>query len=104
MTFALRYLPLFETDLAETADYIAHVLLNPQAASDLVDATEAAILRRLAAPDGYAPFASTKHRDHPYYTIPVKNYGALKTRCGLLVVFGDCLGCVWSGCGPGAGR
>jgi len=82
VTYQLHYLPLFEADLAETVGYIAHVLLNPQAASDLVDATEAAILRRLAAPDGYAPFGSAKHRNHPYYTIPVKNYLVFYTLIG----------------------
>ena len=43
--YHLRYLPQFHKDLKETALYISAVLLNPDAADDLVDAVEQAILK-----------------------------------------------------------
>ena len=49
-SYRLRYLPLFYTDLEEKVTqeekvtYIADKLRNPQAANDLLDAVEAAIL------------------------------------------------------------
>ena len=47
--YRLRILQLFESDLNETADYIAYKLQNPIAANDLIDATETAIYERLPA-------------------------------------------------------
>ena len=41
--YRLRYLPLFEQDLAQAVAYIADVLKNPDAARRLVDDVEAAI-------------------------------------------------------------
>ena len=70
----LRILPLFEEKLQETADYIAFRLQNPIAAEAFVDAVEAAIYERLKAPEAFAPYNSKKHREYPYYMIPVKNY------------------------------
>ena len=45
--YQLRYLPRFYEDLKEHTQYILNVLLNPQAAADLIDAVEKAILDRL---------------------------------------------------------
>ena len=72
--YRLRYLPLFEQDLERTASYIANVLRNPDAAFNLVDDVEAAILERLDYPLSFEPYPSTKKRKYPYYRIYVKNY------------------------------
>lgn len=42
--YKLRYLPLFYEDLDEKVTYIVDELKNPQAANDLLDKVEAAIL------------------------------------------------------------
>ena len=72
--FKLRYLPLFRSDLAEIAGYIALQLHNPAAADKLVDAVEAAILERAACADAFEPYQSRRKRSNPYYRIYVKNY------------------------------
>lgn len=72
--FELRYLPLFRSDLAEIAGYIALHLNNPSAAEAFVNDVEAAILERLKCADAFEPFRSKKERAHPYYRIYVKNY------------------------------
>lgn len=45
--YQLRYLPIFETDLLSTVNYITNVLKNEDAAHRLVDDIESAILKRL---------------------------------------------------------
>ena len=72
--YRLRYLPLFEQDLERAVLYIANVLRNPDAAFNLVDDVEAAILERLDYPLSFEPYPSTKKRKYPYYRIYVKNY------------------------------
>ena len=72
--YRLRYLPLFEQDLERTVSYIANVLRNPDAAFNLLDDVEAAILERLDYPLSFEPYPSTKKRKYPYYRIYVKNY------------------------------
>lgn len=72
--YKLRYLPIFEQDLYEAADYIANQLKNPQAAENLINLTEAAIRKRLEHPLSFEPYASAKERLHPYYRIYVHNY------------------------------
>ena len=72
--YRLRYLPLFEQDLERAVLYIANVLRNPDAAFNLVDDVEAAILARLDLPLSFEPYPSTKKRKYPYYRIYVKNY------------------------------
>ena len=72
--FELRYLPLFRSDLAEIVGYIALRLHNPDAASALVDAVEAAIMERTTCADAFEPYPSKRERQHPYYRIYVKNY------------------------------
>ena len=44
--YILRYLPLFYEELEEKVVYIAEKLMNPQAANDLLDMVETAILER----------------------------------------------------------
>ena len=72
--YEIRYLPLFENDLAEAVLYIADVLKNEAAAKKLIDDTEAAILKRAKAPLSFAPYPSSKRREHRYYRINVGNF------------------------------
>ena len=72
--FDLRYLPLFERDLAAAHDYIAFTLQNPAAALRLVEDTEKAIVQRLDNPLGFAPYRSLRARKQPYYRINIRNF------------------------------
>ena len=81
--FTLRYLPLFEQDLATARDYIALNLKNPSAALRLVEDTERAILKRLADPLGFEPHRSIRDRRLPYYRINIRNYAVF------YVIIGD---------------
>lgn len=54
--YKLSFLPLFEQDLNEIADYITANLQNPSAAERLVDDIEATVYKRLEAPLSFAPF------------------------------------------------
>ena len=51
--YILRYLPLFYEELEEKVVYIAEKLKNTQAANDLLDLVEAAILERLPDSRGF---------------------------------------------------
>ena len=51
VTYTLRYLPLFYSDLEEHVLYIAENLHNKDAANELINEVEAAILERTATPD-----------------------------------------------------
>lgn len=72
--YQLRYLPQFYQDLKQHTDYIANHLQNPQAASDLIDAVEAAILERQPNAEAFEQYHSRKERRYPYYRIYVNNY------------------------------
>lgn len=72
--YSLEFLPLFEEDLNEIVDYIAVHLNNPMAAFHLVDDVQAAIRERLACPEAFEPFPSTRNRQNPYYRIYVRNF------------------------------
>ena len=72
--YPLRYLPQFQKDLTHHTQYIANKLQNPQAATDLIDATANAILERLPNAEAFEPYHSRKERRYPYYRIYVKNY------------------------------
>ncbi|MDR1029057.1 MAG: type II toxin-antitoxin system RelE/ParE family toxin [Clostridiales Family XIII bacterium] len=72
--FLLRYLPLFEEDLAAARDYIALNLQNPKAALRLIEDTEKAICNRLENPLIYAPYFSLKDRRQPYYRINIRKF------------------------------
>jgi plasmid stabilization system protein ParE len=72
--YTLRYLPIFEQDMAEVRDYISQKLQNPAAALRLVEDTEKAILKRLDNPLGFEPYHSVRDRKQPYYRINVRNY------------------------------
>ena len=73
-SYQLRYLPIFETDLLSTVNYITYVLKNEDAAHRLVDDIESAILKRLENPLAFEPYRSAKRREYPYYRIYVRNY------------------------------
>lgn len=73
-SYQLRYLPIFETDLLSTVNYITNVLKNEDAAHWLVDDIESAILKRLENPLAFEPYRSAKMREYPYYRIYVRNY------------------------------
>lgn len=66
-SYQLRYLPIFETDLLSTVNYITNVLKNEDAAHRLVDDIESAILKRLENPLAFEPYRSAKRREYPYY-------------------------------------
>ena len=44
--YKIRYLPLFQKDLTEIVFYISNILNNPNAAENLINAVEVAILER----------------------------------------------------------
>ena len=73
-SYQLRYLPIFETDLLSTVNYITNVLKNEDAAHRLVDDIESDILKRLENPLAFEPYRSAKRREYPYYRIYVRNY------------------------------
>lgn len=73
-TYKLTFLPIFEKDLTEVISYITNTLQNPNAAHQLLDDIEAAIDKRLQAPLSFAPFRSSKTREHQYYRINVRNF------------------------------
>ena len=70
----LRYIPLFYNDLENAADYIANTIGNVQAAVELLEKVEVAILNRLPIADAFAPYPSRKERKQDYYRIYVGNY------------------------------
>lgn len=72
--YQLRYLPLFFDDVNGVTSYIKNDLQNPQAASDLIDIIEAAILERLPNCESFEPYKSRRERKYPYYRIYIKNY------------------------------
>jgi plasmid stabilization system protein ParE len=73
-SYHLRYLPLFEQDLAETLNYLAQRLHNPQAAKRLLDDTAEAILKRLENPLSIPPYESARTRKRPYRAIHIRNF------------------------------
>ena len=72
--YKLRYLPLFYEDLEQKVVYIAEDLGNPQAANELLDAVENAILERLPVAEAFEQYYSIRERKYPYYRIYVKNF------------------------------
>ncbi|MDF2821898.1 MAG: plasmid stabilization protein [Clostridiales bacterium] len=73
-SYALRYLPIFEKDLAETVDYISYKLKNPIAANNFINDVEQSIMDRLKCPESFETYPSIKYRKYPYYRIYVKNF------------------------------
>ncbi len=74
MKYDLRYVPSFYEDLHEIVYYISKKLNNPQAAVNLVNNVEEAILKRLEMPTAFEVYSSSARREHDYYRIYVGNY------------------------------
>lgn len=74
--YKLRYLPQYYEDMRQHTDYIANHLQNPQAAIDLIDATEEAILERQHNAEAFEQYHSRKDRRYRYYRIYVRNFSA----------------------------
>ena len=72
--YTLSYLPLFETDLNAAWRYVARKLRNPEAADKLVSDTEAAILKRLAAPEAFEARHIGRKRERPYCRLQIRNF------------------------------
>ena len=72
--YRLRYLPLFYEDLEQKVVYITEKLQNPQAANNLIDAVELAILERQPVAEAFEPYHSIRERKYLYYRIYVKNF------------------------------
>ena len=67
--YILRYLPLFYEDLEEKITYISDELANPEAALGLLDAVEAAIMKRLPNAESFEQYHSQINHQYPYYHI-----------------------------------
>ena len=74
VNYQLRYLPIFFEDVSSITTYIKDELSNPQAANDLIDAIEKAILERLPICESFELYKSKRERKYNYYRIYVKNY------------------------------
>lgn len=72
--YRLSYLPLFYEALDKKVTYIVDKLKNLQAANDLLDKVEAAILKRLPVAESFEPYRSARERKYLYYRIYVDNY------------------------------
>lgn len=72
--YKLSYLPIFYDDLNTAVEYIRTVLKNPEAAANLIDKVESAILKRSSSAESFEPYPSTRNREHPYYAIYVNHY------------------------------
>lgn len=72
--YELSYLPLFFDDVNKITSYISYELSNPEAANDLIDSIETAILERLPICESFEPYKSKRERKYKYYRIYVKNY------------------------------
>jgi len=73
-SYKLRYLPLFYEDLEKRISYIATELQNHQAARELIDEVEKAILKRQVNAESFETYRSLRERRYPYYRIYVKSY------------------------------
>ncbi len=65
---------MFYEDLEQKVTYISEKIHNIEAANDLIDAVEKAILERLPVAEAFEPYYSLKDRKYPYYRIYVKNF------------------------------
>ena len=58
--YTLSYLPMFYDDLEEKVAYLSDVLLNPEAANNLLDAVEKAILERMPNAESFEKYRSLR--------------------------------------------
>lgn len=68
------YLPLAESDLMETLNYIAHKLNAPQAANDLLDAFDEVVRSIAQFPYAYELYRTDRPMLDEIRKVPVKNY------------------------------
>ena len=85
-SYQLRYLPIFETDLLSTVNYITNVLKNEDAAHRLVDDIESAILKRLENPLAFEPYRSAKNERVSILS------DLCEELCGILCGYRECYG------------
>ena len=71
--FIVKALPLFDSDVYEAVDYIANMLKNPQAAENLIDSIETAVIKRLDAPTSFE-CVIFPGIDETYYRIYIGNF------------------------------
>ena len=74
VAYTVELLPLFESDLQETLDYISGTLANPWAADDLLEAIMSSIRERASAPLAYSPYPKGNGVSLDHYRIYVDNY------------------------------
>lgn len=72
--YTLSYLPIFYEDLDKKVTYISEKLKNPEAANNLLNKVEEAILKRLPVAESFEQYHSIWERKYPYYRIYVGNY------------------------------
>ena len=72
--YEIRYLPIFLQDVSSVVTYISKQLNNAQAAKNLLDDLEKAIMERLPVCESFEKYESNIKRDNPYYRIYVANY------------------------------
>ena len=72
--YEIRYLPVFLQDVSNIVTYISKQINNAQAANNLLDDLERAIMERLPICESFEKYESTIKRDNPYYRIYVANY------------------------------
>lgn len=73
-TYRLKFISLFEADLAEIVDYISNSLYNEEAAISFVNDVEKAIMKRVECAESFEPYISNRDRTLRYYRIYVKRY------------------------------
>lgn len=64
--YELRYLSVFYEDVLEKTLYIKNELKNPQAAEQLLDKIERAVLERLPVCECFEQYHSARERKYPY--------------------------------------
>ena len=83
--YSLRYLPIFFDDVNNITNYIKNTLLNPQAANDLLDSIENAILQRLPICESFEPYNSKKIRQYPYFCRNFSQFAYIIFNCIIVV-------------------
>lgn len=68
------YLPLAESDLLETLDYIAYTLDAPKAARDLLDEFDKTVNRIAEFPYAFELYRTDRPMKDEIRKVPVKNY------------------------------
>lgn len=77
--YSLSYLPLAEADIDAALGYISQQLQSPQAALNLLDSLDEAILRLREFPYSYSVYTPLAPLETEYRLLPVNNYAVLYT-------------------------